>query len=172
MADTAETVEVTKDEADQRQFDALAITNPDPAFHYRWARKRDINMARHKFNGYEVVDSTSDKVRSILTDGTRMKKGEDTSTMVEVSDMVLMRTPRANHERIIREREDKIRRQTRSVAASYKRAVGQIAGPGNAYEEHQDNKQMRGMSEKAHDKLQAEQNNERKRELERLGLKG
>lgn len=86
--------------------------------------------------------------------------------------MVLMRTPVANYERILRRRDEKIQKQTRSVARGYKGAVEKIAGPGIAYEEHRDNKSMRGMSEKAYDRLQDEQKQERQRELTRLGLKG
>ena len=159
----SEDVRVTKDEVDRKQFDALELKDRDPNKVYRWAKKRDINMARHKFHGYDPVDRNTDKVRSVCDDSTRMKKGEDVSTSIEFADMILISTPRENHERLLRERQDKIQRQTRGVTGEYKRAVGQIAGPGIAYEEHQDNPAMRGMSDKAFEKLQEEEAHERKR---------
>src|SRR6267142_6199246 len=95
-----EQVEVVKDEADREQFDGLKVLNKDPNYHYRWARRRDVNIARHKWNGYEVVDSTTDKVRSILDDTTRMKKGTDVGTSIEIADdLVLMRMSKELHEK-------------------------------------------------------------------------
>lgn len=155
------TVEVTKDEADQGQFDATGLINKDPNKVYRWSRQKDINVARHKFNGYQVVDSSTDKVRSVLDDGTRMKKGADTSTSIEWADMVLMSTSKENHERLLKQRDERVKRQTRGVAAGFKREAARF-GQQNivAYEEHQDNKQMRGMSEKSFNKFLEEQRHE------------
>ena len=168
------TVEVTRDEATKRQFDAFALKGKDPSKHYRFARKRDMNIARHEFNGYEVVDTTTDNVRSVLDASTRMKKGADVGTHIEIADMILMSTSKENHERLMREREEKINRQTRSVSRGFKRTVEQTAGRygATAFEEHKDNPNMRGMSEKAYDKLNEERRHERQRELEKLGLKG
>jgi hypothetical protein len=178
MADEKEEarVEVVKDEVDRKQFDAFALKDKDPNKYYRFARKRDMNIARHEFNGYEVVDTTTDKVRSILDASTRMKKGTDVGTHIEIADMILMSTTKENHERLMKEREEKIKRQTRSVTQSFKRTVEQTAGRygARAYEEHSDNPNMegRGMSEKALSRLRQEEAHERQRELDKLGLKG
>lgn len=164
MANSVEPkVEVTKDEADKGQFDATRLVNEDPNKKYRWARKKDINVARHQFNGYEVVDKKTDNVRSVLDETTRMKKPEDTTTSIEVSDMILMSIPKDRYEQILKQRSEKIHRTTRGVAATFKAEVGRIAGPGNAYEEHTDNNAMRGMSSDAYDRMQEEARHERRK---------
>lgn len=159
-ADNAPEVRITRDEADRQQFDALALRNKDPNKQYRWARKKDINIARHKFHGYSVVDSTTDQVRSVLDDSTRMKKGEDVSTAIEASDMILMSIPKEKYEQLIRERNEKIKRHTRGVSSTFKSEVSRIAGPGIAYEEHSDNNEMRGMSDKAAREYEREKEHE------------
>lgn len=161
-------VEVTKDEADRKQFDALDLKNKDPNKVYRWSRDKDMNVARHKFNGYDIVDSKTDKVESVMTPSTRMKKGEDVDTTVRVADMVLMSTSKENHEKLLKQRQEKINRQTRSVADDFKRAARSTGGSITAYEEHSEN---RGMSGKAAAEYEREKAHEEARERERL-LKG
>jgi len=160
-------VEVTKDEADQEQFDGLQLSNRDPNYHYRFARKSDMAIARHKFNGYEVVDSTSDEVRSILTDSTKMRKGADVDTTIAVGDLVLMRIPREKYEENMRRREERIRRVTRGVAASARRNMDSAGGARLSFEEHRDNPSMKGMSEKAYDRLQRDMAEEARERHER-----
>lgn len=165
-----EQVEVVKDEADREQFDGMKLVNKDPNKHYRFARKRDVNIARHKWNGYDIVDTTTDNVRSILNDSTRMKKGADVGTSIEIADeMILLSMPKELHEKRLQERENKIARRAKTVTSSYKEKVRQIAGPGIAYEEHRDNPQMRGMSEKSFLKHQEEQRQAAREENRKRG---
>jgi hypothetical protein len=157
-------IESFKDEADRAQFDATGLVDADPNKVYRWSRKKDINVARHKYNGYQVVDTTTDKVRSVLDDATKMKKGTDVSTSIEWADMVLMSTSKENHQKLLAARDAKIKRRTQGVSASFKRAAGRYSpSQFSAYEEHRDNKEMRGMSEKAFGKFLEEQRHEESR---------
>src|SRR6266446_4667886 len=156
-------VQLTKDEQDRKQFDATDLVNKDPTKVYRWANKKDVNVARHKFNGYSVVDSTSDKVRSVLDDGTKMKKGTDTSTMIEVSDMVLMSIPKELYERNLARRAERIKRQTRGVSAAAMQQIDKSAKGKVSFEEHKDNPAMKGMSITAYEKLQEEKRHEEAR---------
>lgn len=149
-------IEVTKDEADKKQFDSFGLKDEDPAKRYRWARERDINMAKHKYRGYDRVDSSSDKVRSVLTDSGRVKKGVEIDTAIRLGDMVLVSTSRENFDRMMKERNMTIDRQTRGVTASARRAIDQAAGERVSFEEHRKNDNMRGVSAREFDRISEE----------------
>lgn len=157
-----ERVEFIKDELDQTQFDALQLLNRDPSYHYRFGRQTEMAMARNKFRGYEVVDRNTDAVRSILSDSTPMKKGADIDSAITAGDMILLRIPRHKFEENMRRREERVNRVTRSVAASAKRAINSAAGANVAFEEHKENRAMRGMSQRAYDKFEQEERQEQR----------
>ena len=145
-------IEFVKDEADKRQFDALALKNADPNKHYRWARDRDMAIAKHNFNGYGIVDSSSDPVRSVCDESTRMKKSGDNDTTIKLGDMILMSTSKENYERRMKEEALKVKRQTAGVTAGYKHAVEQLGGAKRiGFEEHDDRHYAGEMTEKDYD---------------------
>ena len=145
-------IEVIKDEADKRQFDGTALKDKDPNKHYRWARDRDMAIARHNYNGYGIVDSTTDKVRSVCDESTRMKKGSDADTAIRLGDMVLMSTSKENYERRVKEEADKVKRQTQGVTAGYKQAVERLGGGARiGFEEHDDRRYAGEFTEKDYD---------------------
>lgn len=154
-------IDVTKDETDQRQFDATVVEGKDPNFHYRWARcgingEARTNIAMHEMHGYEVVKRTSE--RSILGEGTRIKKAEDLDECVRWGDMVLMRTPKENYEaRLARERA-KIFRQTKGVAEAYKNSIAKLAkSEDNAFEEHRANPDLQTSVDRGEEKMTPQQ---------------
>lgn len=143
-------IEFVRDEAD-KQFDALALKNAKPDKRYRFVRKKDIQMARAKFNGYEVVDRSVDNVESVLDDGTRMKKGSDLTTSVEVGDMILMSQPREKFEERMGRRQRKIDRE---AADHSKNAVAAMNAEGRgkvrAYEDNTESRGMNSVTEEEH----------------------
>ena len=128
-------LEIKKDQADKRQFDGLALRNRKPGFIYRWSRRDDFQVALNRFNGYEIVDRGEDKVESILSSGTRMKKGDDVDSTVTLGDLILMSTPEDNYnQRRDREVKTAIHRQI-AVTKAYHSEVARIAGQsGVSYE--------------------------------------
>ena len=144
-------ISVTEDEADKKArgegWDPLAIKNKDPKFHYRWLNKNSrTNMNRKTdYLGYEVVSGTQE---SVLADNTRMKKGSDVTSNVEIGDMILARIPREKHEEYRRANMDKIKRRTAAAAAAYRDAIRRASGEQLGYEEHRDNPTMRDVEDK------------------------
>lgn len=112
-----------------------------------------MTLARHRFNGYEVVDSSSDPVRSVLGEGTKMKKGTDVDTAIVLGDMVLMSTNIENHERLQRRRKTRIQRMAGGVADKLKQE-GQRSGM-HVFEEHRDTMSGKAgeMTAKEHNRL-------------------
>jgi|SRR5215468_8691429 len=137
-------VTVTEDETDKKiaagVWDPLEIRNRNPDFHYRWLRKSDkLNLAKKvDYLGYEIVDKNDDDVRSVLRENTPIKKASDTSSAIEVGDLVLARLPRNTHEYYRRMNLQKIKARTEGVPRSYRHKVNQAAGSNVAYEEHTD----------------------------------
>ena len=156
-------IEVVRDEADKKQFDALALKNRDPEKHYRWSRDRDMSIARHRFNGYDIVDATSDKVRSVCDDTTRMKKGVDVDNAIRLGDMVLMATSKDNHNERMKEEALKVSRQTKGVTEGYKHAVARLGGERLGFEEHDDRHYAGDVSERDFDRQQEEERARRRR---------
>ena len=140
-------IEFIRDERD-KQFDALALKNADPNKRYRFVRKKDINIAKAKFNGYEVVDGSSDQVRSVLDDSTRVKKGSDTTTAIEVGDMVLMSQPMEKHEERMRRRSAKISREEKSSGHDAVNEMNrQGGGQVRAFEDNTESRGMKSVEE-------------------------
>lgn len=144
-------VEVTKDEGDQQQFDATKIYgNLDPARHYRWVRKGDVNITRKRLMGYTPVTHDSGIVH-VMDDGTRLKKGEDLSTAIEMGDAILMSCPKEMYEERQSRRRAKILRQTKGVTQAYKDAIERMAraeGQGDlSFEEHRDRPMKESITE-------------------------
>lgn len=141
-------VTVTEDEADKKMaagvWDPLQIRNRNPEFHYRWIRKSDkLNLAKKvDYLGYEIVSKDDDDVRSVLRENTPIKKAADTSTAIEVGDLVLARIPRNVHEYYRKMNAQKIKARTEGVPQSYRMKVNQAAGSNVAYEEHVDTPDM------------------------------
>lgn len=140
-------IEFVRDERD-KQFDALALKDADPNKRYRFVRKKDINIAKAKFNGYDMVDSSSDKVRSVLDDSTQVKKGSDVTTAIEVGDMVLMSQPMEKHEERMKRRNAKIQREEKSsghdaVNEMNRQGGGQI----RAFEDNSESRGMKSVEE-------------------------
>lgn len=148
-------IEFVRDEAD-KQFDALALKNADPAKKYRFVRKKDIQMARAQFQGYEVVDTTIDKARSVLNDGTQVKKGSDVTTTVEVADMILMSQPKEKFEERVRRRDRKIERQISGHSRDAVDEMNRIGqGKVRAYQENTESRGMKSVDEVDFAKLEA-----------------
>lgn len=128
-------VEVKRDEGDKRQFDGLALRNRKPGFTYRWGRKDDFQVALNRFNGYEVVDRKEDAVESVLSSGTRMKRGEDTDSTITLGDLVLMSMPDELYaQRRHNEEQLAIRRQL-AVTRGYHAEIARVSGgAGHSYE--------------------------------------
>lgn len=135
-------IEVTKDAADQDQFDATRVSGLDPNYHYRWVRKDPVNMTRQQAKGYVVVEKTPE-IEHVLNAGTKIKKGTDTTTALEWGDMILMRTPNERFEERLARKRAKIVRQTKGVTQAYKEAIGRMSranGQENlGFEEHKEN---------------------------------
>src|SRR6188768_3250285 len=130
-------IEVTLDEADKKAramgFDPLAVRDKDPNFHYRWINKKSLNVAWKKHLGYEMVNG---KEASVLNESTQIKKGADTTSAVEVGDLVLARIPKEQHEAYRREQQRRTREMSAAVTQSAKNAINR-SGAGNvAFEEH------------------------------------
>lgn len=134
-------IEVTKDEQDQQQFDATAVTGLDPSKHYRWVRKDPVNLTRKQIAGYTVTARTPEMIHVVATN-TVLKKGEDLSTAIEWGDMILMETSLENFKARQGRKRAKTLRQTQGVAQAYKEAIARMsrsAGQRNlGFEEHQD----------------------------------
>lgn len=133
-------IEVTKDETDQKQFDATRLYgNIDPSRHYRWVRKGDVNITRKKLMGYVPVRK-DEGVEHVMDDTTRMKKGEGESMLIEMGDAILMSCPKEKFEERQAARRSKILRQTKGVTQAYKDAVARMSraeGQENlGFEEH------------------------------------
>lgn len=145
-------ITVTKDEQDQQQFDATAVTGLDPSKHYRWVRKDPVNVARQQAKGYVQTVRTPDMVH-VVNDTTKIKKGEDTSTAIEWGDMILMETSQEAFEARQARKRAKIVRQTKGVTQAYKEAIARMSraeGQENlGFEEHRPGHGYRdtGMSE-------------------------
>jgi len=141
-------VSVTLDEADKKmqsgRWDPLAVKNKDPNYHYRWIRTDKLNMARKTgYLGYEVVSSSGEQgERSVLMDNTPMKKAADTTSQVEVGDLVLAKIPKELHEKYRSLNQQQIKARTQGVIQSYKRAVDSAAGERVSYEENRDSPDM------------------------------
>jgi len=137
-------VSVTLDEADKKmqsgRWDPLAVKNKDPNYHYRWLRQDKLNMARKTgYLGYEVVSSSGEQgERSVLMDNTPMKKAADTTSQVEVGDLVLAKIPKELHEKYRALNRGRIKDRTTGVVQSYKNAVNSAAGDRLAYEENRE----------------------------------
>ena len=139
-------VEVLKDESDKVQFDASKVDGLDPNYHYRWARIEpgqdpdlDRNLSARILDGYEVVER--DQEKSLLTDTTRVKMGKQLDNTIRWGrDMILVRTPKENYERRVRQEQARTARQTQGVARAYKEAIRKATGENLAYEEHRDPK--------------------------------
>lgn len=116
-------LEVTRDSGDQQQFDALAVRDKDPAFHYRWARKTDMAVASHQFRGYEVVDTETDKARSVLSQASKMKKKEDVDSTITLGDLVLIRMPIEKYQQRLRDEAALCKRREAAVKGAFKQAV-------------------------------------------------
>lgn len=134
-------VSVIKDSADQQQFDATKVEGLDPAYHYRWVRKDPVNVTRQQLKGYETVVKAPEMVH-VVSDRTKLKKGEDQTTAIEWGDLILMRTPKDNHEARLAQKRARILRQTKGVAAGYKAAIARMTQAEEsrelAFEEHTD----------------------------------
>lgn len=139
-------VTVTKDEVDKQQFDATQVDGKDPDRVYRWARDEDRNIRMHELHGYQIVERTTEQ--SILSDRTRMKKGQDNDNSIRWGDMVLMSIPRMLFEKRIARERALIVRRTQGVTEEYKSAMARITGNSNAaFEEHRHNPSMRTVTE-------------------------
>jgi hypothetical protein len=151
-------VEVTRDQADKRQFDGLALRNKNPALVYRWARKDDYQIAMHRYHGYEIVDRREDKVESELNSGTRMKKAEDTDSTIQLGDLVLMSIDKEAYEARRREENDLSMRRQLAAKRSFHNEVRNIAGQsGISYEESDRGGSYIGsMGETEYDRLREE----------------
>jgi hypothetical protein len=135
-------LEVTRDEHDNEQFDATRIQGLDHANkHYRWVRKDPVNVTRQKLKGYEQTVRT-DEMKHVVTDTTKIKKGEDLTTAIEWGDMILMETSKDNHEARQAKKRARILRQTQGVTAAYKDAVARMSrsetGKDLGFVEHED----------------------------------
>ena len=150
-------VEVTRDQADKRQFDGLALRNRNPAMVYRWARKDDYQIAMHRYHGYEVVDRKEDKVESELNSGTRMKKADDLDTTIQLGDLVLMSIRKDLYDKRRNEEDTLARRRQLAVTRGYHEEVRRIVGQtGVSYEERAEGSHSGSMNEGEHEKLMNE----------------
>jgi hypothetical protein len=155
-------IQVTKDEADKRVQDPLEVRGKQPGFHYRWLRKSDLNIARKKHAGYEIVQGDHPEAATLDT-STRMKKGVDVDSTVQVGDLVLARIPIEKHEEYRKRNQDKIEHRTRGVARAYREAVGRMAGHEAGYTEHRDSPQMDTVDEDTFARMEAEAQRRRQR---------
>ena len=144
-----ESFEITEDEADRRMrgqgWDALAVTEKDPNFHYRWVNKSKLNFERKtKYLGYEPVPASSPEQSVLKGDGNEpMKKGSDAAGVVEVADLVLCRIPKKTHEAYRRANAKQIEHRTRAVGPAVQNAINSAGGGNLSYKEDRENPNMR-----------------------------
>jgi len=149
-------IEVTLDEADKRRLDPLEVRNKQPGKHYRWLRKSELNIAKKKYLGYDLVDNSGPE-QATLDSSTRMKKGTDVDTTIQVGDLVLGVMSEERHQQLRKENQDKIKHRTHGVEIAYRNAQRQAArGEDVGFVEHRDNRSMsEGMTEQEYEERES-----------------
>jgi len=74
----------------------LELKNKDPNYAYKWAKRDESNIQRYEEEGWEVVDSKTDSVKSIRANG--IDNGAQTDTTIKSREFILIRTPNENAE--------------------------------------------------------------------------
>lgn len=118
--------EVKKGKSSWKPASVTDVTDKEPGYRYRWARKDDDNIATKLANGWEVVSKlTSDKTslaEERFTDGRRL-----TSTH-EKKDLILLRTTEEHALEINEYYNNETERRTMGLTAHLKKDIKEKGG--------------------------------------------